>query len=137
MRFVLGLFLAFLVNNAWADSLCNTHQVCKLDVPCECAIPADSGYSRYFYLDFPDLQKGHIYQCNLRDAMGMMSAVLSQSTFPVGSSWQLQSESPHFPTSIMIETNSMENSSDSAIIKYFVSASDIPNHVSATCITVA
>jgi hypothetical protein len=136
MKLILSLLLALLTSTSWAISDCQTHQSCTLDQPCECIVSAESSNDRHFYLEFSELVKGHTYQCQLNDSLGDITAVLGNSHFPNGSTWQLPYQTSHFPMTLIIDTASQTQASDNMSIKYFVPASDMPNVVSVNCITI-
>jgi hypothetical protein len=135
MKLIISLILVLITTVAFAGNACETHEQCNVNQTCACTVPAYSNYERYYYYDFPALQKGHIYQCELNDSLGIIMGVLEKSTFPAGTKWQLQSHSTHTPMILSVDTNGQEQSSDKMIIKYFVPGSDMPTDTSASCTT--
>jgi hypothetical protein len=133
--------LAFLLSaNAWANmpvfnrNDCDTHEVCTMDKGCECTIPPDSAYQRFYYADFADIEKGHTYQCHFGDSLGILSVVLEGSQFPAGSNYKdVTGEYSRFPFDITLDTTGMNVDVGKMIIKYFVPTSDMPTTMKANC----
>jgi hypothetical protein len=137
MKFIVSAILALLSSVVFAYDECNTHQSCALDQSCTCTVPAYSNYNRYYYFDFSEFQKGHVYQCHLSDSLGIVMGALNNSTFPAGSTWHLQSSSLHSPLNLTIDSTKQVNTSDTLILKYFVPGSDMPTDIWGACTTLA
>jgi hypothetical protein len=113
--------------------LCKTHETCSIGNSCQCTIGADGAYGRYFYFDFPEIHKGHIYNCNFSSKPALFTIVPEASTFPPGVTYSPSGNYPRFPLTLMIDTQKMVSNKDTMIIKYYVPGSDIPNNITASC----
>jgi hypothetical protein len=136
MKLIWSLILAIFATAAFAAE-CETHQPCAPNQLCECTVPAYSFVERYYYFDFPKLDKGHVYQCHFSDLLDLAIAMLDRSTFPTGAIWQPQYGMHHFPLDLIVDTNSLTQDSGKMIISYFVPGSDMPTTVSGYCNTVS
>jgi hypothetical protein len=132
-----AIMLFFSINSYAYSDACFTHQNCAADASCQCVIPAESAYERNYYVDFTNIQKGHLYQCQLNDSMRMLVALTEASQFPEGSTYQVIDSLTHFPFSFTLNTQAMTSDSDKVIIKYLAPASDMPTTLSASCTTVS
>lgn len=112
---------------------CPTHISCEAGRPCECTIPANSAYSRYFYFDFPSIQKGNIYQCHFNSFPVDTTVVLDALQFPQGTTYTCGNDCPRSPYTITLNTTLMTQQAGTLIVKFFIPASDYPTQVSATC----
>jgi hypothetical protein len=113
--------------------LCRTHETCSIGNRCECTIGADGAYGRYFYVDFPEIQKGHIYNCSFSSTPVIFTIVPEASTFPPGVTYSPSGNFPRFPLALMIDTQKMALNNATMIIKYYVPGSDIPSNITASC----
>lgn len=114
--------------------LCKTHQTCAPATSCTCTITPDSGDARYFYFDFPQIQKGQIYSCQFTSTPMYFTYVADASTFPEGVDAKCTSNNcPRFPMTLSVNTQNMQSDEGTIIVKYFVPASDIPSDITANC----
>ncbi|MES2218258.1 MAG: hypothetical protein V4501_07595 [Pseudomonadota bacterium] len=132
MKLIISLILALFATSVRAAD-CTTHESCALAQLCECEVPAYSFVDRFFYFDFPLLEKGHVYQCHFSDSLGIVMVRFDLSTFPLGTTWQLQTASTHTPVDFTVDTKDMDQASGKMIIKYFVPGGDMPTNVSGSC----
>jgi hypothetical protein len=133
MKYLISACLCLFSMNSWAWSECSTHEICTAENNCQCLIPADWVYNRYYYVDFSQLQKGHRYQCNLMDSYQMSRLDLADSQFPSGLTYEMSTPSMNFPVSLCVDTTDMENSSDTMILKFSVAPSDQPTQLTVNC----
>jgi len=127
-----SLILSCIPLTVWSAS-CNTHEICPAGTSCECQISADSAYDRYFYFDVTNIKKHTSYHCYLNNVDASYNLILDKSTFPVGSTYICQGYCPFFPMDLVLNTANMEKDLDTMILKYYVSASDIPGKASISC----
>jgi hypothetical protein len=137
MKVIITFIMLLFSVNSYAYSDCFTHQSCAPDTACQCVVPPDSAFERYYYVDFNDVQKGHIYQCELNDSLQLLIALTDASQFPQGSTYQVIDSLQHFPFTFTLNTQGMHNDTDKMIIKYLAPAGDMPTNLTASCVTVS
>lgn len=132
-KFLLASFLLGMsLQNSFAATLCQTHEICPANTDCACTVSADSIYTRSFYFDMTTIQKNKIYECQLIGNEPQF--ILNQSTLPPGSKLsQCSGNCSDFPVSFELNTYGMTSQQDTMILKYSVPPSDIPSDVGATC----
>lgn len=129
---MISLILFFICSSySWAT--CETHQKCMVGDTCKCIVGTTVSSDRFFYFDFLNIQRGHHYECNFHNSIGVFSIVLNESIFPEGVTYQCQGSCPRFPVKLIVDTQQMKSTMDLMVIKYFVPASDIPSDVEACC----
>ena len=141
MKILLTAIMLLFSINSYAYSAsgndCLTHEECDADTSCQCVIPPENTYQRNFYVDFGNILKGHVYQCQLSDSMQMLIALIDASQFPAGSTYKIIDSLAHFPFSFMLNTQDMTSDRDKVIIKYLAPTSDMPTTLTASCTTVS
>ncbi len=120
-----GFAIGLLLSSAWGP-FCNTVELCQNN-SCACTVSADGAYGRYYYVDFPNIKKGNVYQLSFALASNWIILKLNDSTFPQGID-------THFPetTTFTIDAKAMVKDIDHIKIKYYVPPSDTPAEIVAS-----
>lgn len=122
-----------LTSMAFADNDCKTHEICPVGSTCECFIIPCGASDRYFYFDLTAMQKKHNYQCHIQASRSSLSVIMGASVFPAGTKVKCEGSCTQFPVNLSMDTNEMKDQTATAIVKYFVPASDTPNNVRVEC----
>jgi hypothetical protein len=137
MKLLITVCMLFFSINSYAYSDCLTHEPCPQNTTCECMIPPENAFDRNYYVDFIDILKGHIYQCQLNDSLQLLIALTDASQFPEGSTYIVSDSLQHFPFTFTLNTQTMHNDNDKMIIKFLAPASDMPTQLTASCTMVS
>ncbi len=125
--------LWLIVANGQAMVICKTHQFCPMGGSCACIVAATSAFNRYYYFDIATFNRGTHYRCSLQGGPSSLWLDRGASRFPAGSDVRCQSNCGQFPLTLLIDTAHMQDTTGHASLKYYVPASDIPDHVNVIC----